>query len=55
MKKEILNGVLLSGIFSLMISCNSKKEESAATVVDKEQIKKDQKNLNIQNRQLKEH
>lgn len=41
MKKEIFKGVLLSGICSLMISCNSKKEEGAATVVDKEQIKKE--------------
>ena len=41
MKKEILKGVLLYGIFSSMISCNSKKEEGAATVVDKEQIKKE--------------
>ena len=41
MKKEIVKGVLLSGICLLMISCNSKKEETAATVVDKEQIKKE--------------
>ena len=41
MKKEILKRILLSCILSLMISCNSKKEEAAATVIDKEQIKKE--------------
>ena len=41
MKKEIVKGVLLSGILSLMISCNSKKEETAAVVIDKEQVKKE--------------
>ena len=44
MKKDILKGVLLSSILSLMISCNSKQEASTAsssTAVDKEQIKKE--------------
>jgi len=41
MKKDILKGVLLSGILSLMISCNSKNEETATTVIDKEQIRKE--------------
>ena len=41
MKKDILKGVLLSGILTLMISCNSKNEETATTVIDKEQIKKE--------------
>ena len=41
MKKEILKAVLLASILSLMISCNSKKEESGAAVIDKEQIKKE--------------
>ena len=41
MKKEIVKGIILSGILSLMISCNSKKEEAAAPVIDKEQVKKD--------------
>jgi ketosteroid isomerase-like protein len=41
MRKEIVKGVLLSGILSLMISCNSKKEEPAATAIDIEQIKKE--------------
>jgi ketosteroid isomerase-like protein len=41
MKKEIVKGVLLSGICLLMISCNSKKEETATTAIDKEQIKKE--------------
>src|SRR6188768_3930923 len=42
MKKDILKGVLLSGILSLMISCNSKQEAPATTTaIDKEQIKKE--------------
>ena len=42
MKKEIIKGVLLSGILSLMISCsNSKKDEPVAASIDKEQIKKE--------------
>jgi len=44
MKKDILKGILLSGILSLMISCNSKQEASTAstsTAIDKEQIKKE--------------
>ena len=41
MKKEILKGVLLGSMLSLMISCNSQKEEPAAAAIDKEQIKKE--------------
>ena len=41
MKKSILQGVLLSGILPLMISCNSNQEGSTTTVIDKEQIKKE--------------
>jgi len=42
MKKEIVKGVLLSGILSLMISCsNSNTKEPSATAIDKEQIKKE--------------
>ena len=41
MKKEILKGVLLSSVLALMISCNSKEEKSAASAIDKEQIKKE--------------
>jgi len=41
MKKDILKGVLLSGILSLMISCNSKQESVTTTAIDKEQIKKE--------------
>lgn len=41
MKKEIVKGALLSGILSLMVSCNSKNEESKTAAVDKEQIKKE--------------
>lgn len=40
MKKEIVKGMLSSSILLLMISCNSKKEETAGAV-DKEQIKKE--------------
>src|SRR5688572_2699375 len=41
MKKDILKIVLLPGILLVMISCNSKNEETATTVIDKEQIKKE--------------
>ena len=41
MKKDILKGVLLTSILSLIISCNQKKEEQSATAIDKEQIKKE--------------
>ena len=41
MKNKIVKGVLLACIMSLMIACNSKKEEPAAAVIDKEQIKKE--------------
>ena len=41
MKKNILRGVLLTGMLSLMISCNSKQEASTTTAIDKEQIKKE--------------
>jgi len=41
MKNKIVKGVLLGGIITLMMACNTKKEEPSAAVVDKEQIKKD--------------
>ena len=41
MKNKIVKGVLLGGIITLMFACNTKKEEPAAVVVDKEQIKKE--------------
>ena len=41
MKKKIIEAALLSGIISLMIACNPKKEEPVAPVIDKEQIKKE--------------
>src|SRR6188768_3482094 len=41
MKKEIVKGVLLSGILTLMISCNSNQEETKTAAIDKEQIKKE--------------
>ena len=40
MKNKILKGVS-GGIIILMFACNTKKEEPAAVVVDKEQIKKE--------------
>ena len=41
MKHTIIKGVLLSCISASLISCNARKEEPAAIVIDKEQIKKD--------------
>jgi len=41
MKNKILTGLLLSYAMSLLVACNSKKEESSVLVVDKEQIKKE--------------
>ena len=41
MKDKIVKGVLVASIMTLMISCNSKKEEPVAAVIDKEQIKKE--------------
>jgi len=41
MKHKTIKKVLLGGIMTLMFACNSKKEEPAAVVVDKEQIKKE--------------
>ena len=41
MKHWFIKGVLLSCISATFISCNARKEEPAAVVVDKEQIKKD--------------
>ena len=41
MKNRTVKGVLLAGIITLMFACNTKKEEPAAVVVDKEQIKKE--------------
>ncbi|ULQ53224.1 YybH family protein [Flavihumibacter fluvii] len=41
MKINIVQGVLLGCILSVVIACNSKPGEPAATPVDKEQIKKE--------------
>ncbi len=41
MKNIILRGILFGCITSLAAACNDKKEETAAPVVDKEQIKKE--------------
>jgi len=41
MKNKVIKGLLLTFVMSLMIACNTKKEESAAVVIDKEQIKKE--------------
>jgi ketosteroid isomerase-like protein len=38
MKNKVIKGVLLAGMMSLLISCNTKKTEPA---VDKEQVKKE--------------
>jgi len=41
MENNMLKGVIVGCIVSLVIACNAKKEEAAAPAVDKEQIKKD--------------
>src|SRR6476619_3503632 len=41
MKNKTVKGVLLGGIITLLFACNTKKEEPAAVVIDKEQIKKE--------------
>ena len=41
MKKDIVKGVSLFLMLSIMISCNQKTETSTAATVDKEQIKKE--------------
>ena len=41
MKNKVLQGILLSCLLSLMISCSPKKEGSEATEVDTAQIKKE--------------
>ena len=41
MKTEIVKGLLLVGIMSVMFACNTKKDEPTAAVIDKEQIKKE--------------
>ncbi|UOK43896.1 MULTISPECIES: YybH family protein [Flavobacterium] len=41
MKNMTIKGVLLGSMLTLLFSCNNKKEETAAPVVDKEQIKKE--------------
>ncbi|HPM29165.1 MAG TPA: hypothetical protein PLJ60_02415 [Chryseolinea sp.] len=41
MKNKLIEAALLLSVVSLMIACNSKKEEVAAPVIDKEQIKKE--------------
>jgi len=42
MKNKIVKGLLVVSLITLVISCNdSKKEEPAAAVIDKEQIKKE--------------
>ena len=41
MKNKLTKGVLLCYAMSLLFACNSQKEEPAAAVVDKEQIKKE--------------
>jgi ketosteroid isomerase-like protein len=41
MKIKVVKGVLFSCLMSLIIGCNTKKAESVAVVIDKEQIKKE--------------
>lgn len=41
MKNKLINGILVSGLFSLLIACTPKTTQPSATVVDKEQIKKE--------------
>lgn len=41
MRKKAINGVMLVCLTSLTIACGSKKEETVAAVIDKEQIKKE--------------
>lgn len=41
MKDRIIEAALLSCVVTLMIACSPKKEEIAAPVIDKEQIKKE--------------
>jgi len=41
MKRKLVIGILVSGITALMMSCNPKKAEPVATVIDKEQVKKE--------------
>ena len=41
MKNTTVKGLLLIGIITAMFACETKKEEPAAVVIDKEQIKKD--------------
>jgi ketosteroid isomerase-like protein len=41
MKNKLIKAAFLSCVISLLIACNPKKEEPAAPVIDKEQIKKE--------------
>ena len=41
MKYKFIKGLCLSCIAAWIVSCNERKEEPAAVVIDKEQIKKD--------------
>ena len=41
MNTEIVKGVLPAAIITLLFACNTKTENSAAPVVDKEQVKKE--------------
>jgi ketosteroid isomerase-like protein len=41
MKHKTVTGIVLGCVTTLLFACNTKKEETAAGVVDKEQIKKE--------------
>ncbi|MCO4294429.1 nuclear transport factor 2 family protein [Solitalea sp. MAHUQ-68] len=41
MENKTLKGVVLGGMIAILFACSPKKEEPAAVVIDKEQIKKE--------------
>ena len=41
MEKRILKGVIISSAMFLIVACGTKKDEPAASAIDKEQIKKE--------------
>ena len=41
MKNKFATGLLLTSAIVMMVSCNTKKEETSTVVIDKEQIKKE--------------
>src|SRR6187399_1597191 len=41
MENKLIKAALISSVISLMVACSPKKEELAASVIDKEEIKKE--------------